>query len=148
MPFTRPNSGIKRVARSSAPTPSHNAVPIKILRESFTIPPISIALILSFKRSLCRRPILRRNAIENPTPTVMNPSPPTWIKRRITSCPNTFQCVNVSYTTSPVTQVALVAVNMESKKGVHSPLRDAIGSVSIRLPANIIKKKPSAMYCT
>ena len=56
--------------------------------------------------------------IENNVMTVINPSPPTWISARITSCPKTDQCVKVSYTTSPVTQVAEVEVKTASRKRV------------------------------
>ena len=56
----------------------------------------------------------RRMASAKKLVRVTRPKPPTWIRTRITACPNTVNWVQVSRTTRPVTQVALVAVNMAS----------------------------------
>ena len=48
--------------------------------------------------------------------TVMKPSPPSWIIARITTCPNSVHCVQVSTRISPVTQLEEVAVNNPVKK--------------------------------
>jgi hypothetical protein len=47
--------------------------------------------------------------------------------------------------TSPVTQVAEVAVNSASRKPMLRPLLDAAGSVSRQAPVNIIKAKLDTM---
>lgn len=60
---------------------------------------------------------------------VMKPRPPSWMSVRITSWPKTVQLVNVSRTTRPVTQVALVEVNRASRNPAGSP-REAMGSTA------------------
>ena len=77
------------------------------------------------------------------TATVTTPMPPIWIIKRITACPKRDQYLCVSCTTSPVTQVAEVAVNKASAKGVTSPLLDETGSISKILPVSITSKKPA-----
>ena len=61
--------------------------------------------------------------------------------------PNNEKCVNVSKTTSPVTQVALVEVNKASKKLVHVPALLAIGKQRSNVPIIIILKKLRANIC-
>ena len=57
------------------------------------------------------------------------------------------QCVYVSTTIRPVTQVALVAVNKAFMYEIDLPSALAAGSDSRRLPPNIVIKKPSAITC-
>ena len=53
-------------------------------------------------------------------------------------------CDQVSYTTSPVTQVALVDVNSAFKNGVPFPSLLAKGSVRSRAPKRMIRANPDA----
>ena len=48
---------------------------------------------------------------------------------------------------SPVTQVALVAVNRQLRKGSTCPSRLDTGSISSRVPVMMIRKNPYAMNC-
>lgn len=75
---------------------------------------------------------------------VMKPRPPSWMSVRITSWPKTVQLVNVSRTTRPVTQVALVEVNRASRNPAGSP-REAMGSISSPAPARMTSRNPTAM---
>ena len=63
---------------------------------------------------------------------------------KITTCPNIVNCVHVSRTIRPVTQVALVAVNMASTTPSR-PLRLEIGSVSSSVPSAISSTKLTQM---
>ena len=60
----------------------------------------------------------------------------------MTICPNIVQLLNVSATTSPVTQVAETAVNRQSKNGVP-PLFEENGRNSSSAPARIIIRNPT-----
>ncbi len=64
----------------------------------------------------------------------MMPKPPSWMSARITTCPKGLQWLAVSSTTSPVTQVALVAVKRASMNLVPCPSAEAIGSMSSPVP--------------
>ena len=64
----------------------------------------------------------------------------------ITACPKGVNCVQVSRTTRPVTQVALVAVNMASTTPSR-PLRLEMGSVSSSVPSAISSTKLMQMTC-
>jgi hypothetical protein len=57
------------------------------------------------------------------------------------SFPKIDQYVPVSTTTSPVTQTADVAVNMASKKGVHSPELELKGIDNKNAPNKIMPPK-------
>ncbi len=72
--------------------------------------------------------------------TVINPTPPTWIMARITSCPKSVQWVNVSYLISPVTQVAEVAVKKQSETGVPPGPLVAMGRASSMVPTRIMAR--------
>jgi len=52
--------------------------------------------------------------IASTVPNSMMPSPPSWIRARMTTCPKRVKSSPVSRTTSPVTHVALTAVNRAS----------------------------------
>ena len=67
----------------------------------------------------------------------MMPSPPSWIIARITHSPNEDQWVGVSTTTSPVTQMADVAVNTASEKVAPPSLSVAKGSINNAVPMAI-----------
>ena len=75
----------------------------------------------------------------------MVPRPPIWIRIRIRICPKTDQWLNVSTSTSPVTQEALVAVNSAVIKSVHCPLLEETGSVRRQAPMKMIAIKFSAI---
>ena len=75
---------------------------------------------------------------------VTSPRPPTWISSRITACPKYENCVQVSHTTRPVTQVALVAVNMASSTS-SLPWRLAMGRLSRKVPSAITMTKLTQM---
>ena len=62
----------------------------------------------------------------------------------MTTCPNIVNCVHVSRTIRPVTQVALVAVNIASTT-LSRPLRLAAGSVSSSVPSAISSTKLTQM---
>jgi len=64
---------------------------------------------------------------------------------RITAWPKPDQYSAVSWTTSPVTQVAEVAVNSASKKAAPCPSRVEMGRVSSSAPAKISSAKPIRM---
>ena len=74
----------------------------------------------------------------------MKPNPPSWIMRRITAWPKKDQVVAVSTVTSPVTQVAEVAVKKALKSPALSPLRAAMGRDSRRVPTKMITAKEPA----
>jgi len=76
MPLNMPKSGMKRIAKSTAPMPSIRKVPLIIMLKSLTIPPISSALTLSCIRSLCLSPIFLCRSMENATPIEIKPMPP------------------------------------------------------------------------
>ena len=61
---------------------------------------------------------------------------------RISTWPNRLHWVQVSTTTRPVTQVALVAVNRQLKNGSDCPSRLAMGRVSRSAHVIIMIKKP------
>ena len=88
---------------------------------------------------------MRRRMMARKIPMLMKPSPPSWIMIRIITWPNRLHWVQVSTTTSPVTQVALVAVNRQFKNGSDCPSRLAIGSMRSSVPVMIIIKKPYAI---
>ena len=74
-----------------------------------------------------------------------NPSPPISISRAMTVCPNPLHCVQVSERTSPVTQVADVAVNSDSTNPAGVPSREAAGSDRRTVPVIMIPMKTRAM---
>ena len=65
----------------------------------------------------------------------------------MTACPKPLQYVPVSTRTSPVTQVADVAVNKLVRKSVGVPRFDAAGKQSSALPSRMIARKTSAIIC-
>ena len=68
----------------------------------------------------------------------MKPSPPTWIKIRITSWPNQFQWVPVSTVTSPVTAEAETATKRASTGSDRWPSAVVQGEASRSAPRAII----------
>ncbi len=91
-------SGLER--RTSAPRPGTNSRFDEPRAPSW---PLSAAP--STRR---RRPIRRPSSTRPIVARVMIPSPPTWIRSRITTCPNGDQYVPVSTDARPVTQTAEV----------------------------------------
>ncbi|MNZ65510.1 hypothetical protein D3C78_837070 [compost metagenome] len=81
----------------------------------------------------------------NKVAIVINPKPPTWISAIITVFPKMVNVVPVSSTTSPVTQVADVAVNNASIKLTAFPLVLEMGSISSKAPIRMIDAKPSTI---
>ena len=79
---------------------------------------------------------------------VIKPRPPIWMSTSITAWPKNVQYVPVSTTTSPVTQLALVAVKSAGTKPVTVPDFDEMGSISNSVPSSIIRKKPRAIVWT
>ena len=78
---------------------------------------------------------------------VMTPNPPICMSSNITTCPKTLQVVTVGTVTSPVTQVAVVAVKSASKKGTDLPFAELKGRLNKTLPAKITVRKPNNMSC-
>ena len=62
---------------------------------------------------------------------VMKPNPPIWIMVMMTIWPKRLHCVQVSATTSPVTQEALVAVNRAPRKSIPCLLLLETGSITL-----------------
>ena len=123
------------MARSAAPMSSIQAVYLSTMRTRRTIPPIWSPFMLSCKSPLVRREILFRRDMARSIPMVIKPRPPTCIIPRIMQCPRAVQCVPVSTTTSPVTQVEVVAVKRAVRRSVSQPSLVAPGSKSSRVPA-------------
>ena len=71
----------------------------------------------------------------------MKPSPPMNISAMMKTCPVRLQYVAVSWTTSPVTVAADVAVNRAVTTGVNPPLRLLTGSNRSSVPTRIIPAK-------
>ena len=110
-----------------------------------TTPRRSVRLIACAIIMRCFRPtFLRRRKIRNDAAD-MKPRPPISISARITACPKPVHCVQVSYKTRPVTQVADVAVNNAGRRPQLVPLLDAMGSISAAVPSKIITAKVIAM---
>ena len=65
----------------------------------------------------------------------------------MTACPKTLQVVTVGKVTSPVTHVAVVAVNNASIYEIDSPVAELIGSARSTLPTRIAKRKLSKIIC-
>ena len=76
--------------------------------------------------------------------TVINPMPPTWISSRITACPKRVNWVQVSYSTSPVTQEADAEVKSASRNGRAFPSREESGRASSTPPSRISAANPRA----
>ena len=72
----------------------------------------------------------------------MIPKPPTWMRSKITACPNPDQYVPVSTVARPVTQTAEVAVNSASSNGALSPVALDQGNISRPVPTAIAPAKP------
>ncbi len=66
---------------------------------------------------------------------VITPSPPSWMRPRITTSPNVLQYVAVSTTASPVTVTAEVAVKSASPNGAAPPADRLTGSMRRAVPA-------------
>jgi hypothetical protein len=73
--------------------------------------------------------------------SVMVPRPPIWIRIRMQIFPKRDQYRKVSWTTSPVTQIAEVEVKSASEKGVTTPAAEEIGSMSKKAPRRITARK-------
>lgn len=74
---------------------------------------------------------------------VIKPRPPIWIRQIITICPKIVQFVKVSNGTSPVMQVAEVAVNRASIYEAP-PVFELIGKLNKTEPISISKANPQA----
>ena len=72
---------------------------------------------------------------------VTTPSPPIWIRIRMTVRPNRVHWDAVSKTTSPVTQAAEVEVNRASRKVTSSAPVEAQGRHSKKAPVRIMSTK-------
>jgi hypothetical protein len=65
----------------------------------------------------------------------------------ITACPNALHVEATGSVTSPVTQVAVVAVNSASEYGTAIPFAELMGSDSNKLPTRIVTKKLNSITC-
>ena len=90
-----------------------------------------------------RLPVIRKTADTTRT----TPMPPVWIRSRMTACPKGDQAVQVSRTTSPVTQTAEVAVNRASVGGHATRSADENGSISSSVPSAMITANPKMIIC-
>ena len=87
-----------------------------------------------------RRPMRRCSRMATRMETVINPMPPTWI----TACPKRVNWVQVSYSTSPVTQEADAEVKSASRNGRAFPSREDSGRASSTPPSRISAANPRA----
>ena len=121
-PCPRPNSGMKRIARSTAPASSKMSVPRPMVEVISMMRPTRTVLMLSAMTPRSRMLMRRRTRREKSVAMVMKPRPPSWMSRRITAWPKPVQYVAVSTRTRPVTQEALTAVKSAVTKPVAFPL--------------------------
>ncbi len=103
-----------------------------------SLPPTTLCITFSSLR-LSRRPKISAKAVE----IVMIPNAPIWMRIKITICPKSVKWLPMSTTLSPVTQVALVAVNRESMKEVFWPETEAVGIIKSTAPNTITSAKLS-----
>ena len=108
---------------------------------SRTIPPTVGAEIDSCIVLLLHSPIFIPDARITASPMVITPIPPIWISVMMTPCPKSDQYAAVSFTISPVTQVADVAVNSASENEVIPRPFDEMGSISSSVPSIMSTKK-------
>ena len=117
-PHRSPNSGINCVARITAK--NNSIIPVHFRRKIniFMIPPWEFTEMELARVFLWEYPIFFPKKRMTEVTTTTTPSPPIWIKKRMTACPKKDQCVAVSYTIKPVTQEAEVEVKGAFRKGV------------------------------
>lgn len=129
--------------------PTNSAINVKIMANfvNLTIPPMFGAEMVSLRVVLASSPIFRFVSRDISVANETTPRPPICIKMMITTCPNADQYVAVSTTTSPVTQIAEVAVKNEFIKPAHSPLFVENGSNKSIVPSAIAKANPNAIIC-
>ena len=144
-PSQKPRSGMKRMQSKSAPAPSKSSVPQPIVLVISVMRPKPFELIEAAMTPRSCMLILRRRSFAKSVAMVMKPRPPIWISTSTTTWPKKDQCVPVSTMTSPVTQLALVAVKREGMKPVASPLAEDTGSISRSVPHMTTRKKPRAI---
>ena len=125
---------------SSAPMASQVRVNVRMMRTRREIW-LASPDVFSMASCMSRRPRRRRTMSVKPVVSVMMPRPPTWMSIRMTAWPKSFQWVQVSNATRPVTHVAETVVNSESTKDVGCPLRAAMGSMSSTVPMTITSRK-------
>jgi hypothetical protein len=75
----------------------------------------------------------------------MTLKPPSWINPRTTNCPKKVSSVPMSMTDNPVTQVALVAVNIAVTGFRNCPFALEIGSHNKREPIAMRARKLHAI---
>ena len=107
---------------------------------SLSMPPLPNAPADCAMSPRSNRPILLPSASEKRVTKVMNPSPPIWMSRMMTTCPKVVQWMKVSTVMSPVTQVAEVATSRESMKAVHPPFFAEMGRQRKNVPMRIMPK--------
>ena len=132
-------------ASSAAPVSSTARVTFKIMPVMRTIPPTWGAEMDSCITQRSRRPIFLPENMLMITAMVTTPMPPIWIRHRMTICPNRVQYRAVSCRTRPVTQEAEVAVKRAVSSPAPRPSRVAKGSISSRVPSNIMARKLRGM---
>ena len=138
-----PYFGTNAKLSANAPRSSNTSVPTNIVPVSRAIPLSSGAATASCITVLLFRLIFFPARRRKPKTNVINPTPPVWIRRSMTICPNNDQCAFVSTGMSPVTHEADTVTNIASINEVISPLFDDIGSISNIVPTIIIPRKPS-----
>ena len=141
IPLATPKSLQNTGKSSAAPISSIITVVFMMKLVYRTMPPTCGAETDSCMVLLCHSPIFMPDARITASPIVITPIPPIWISVIITPWPNSDQYVAVSFTISPVTQVADVAVNSASAKGVIVCLLEDMGSISRNVPSIISAKK-------
>ena len=120
IPSFTPYNGPNCENKITAPNSSKHKVTINIFKKSLKEPDNVKLLVDSFSISrsfkLMRLPVISKNSVKSD----ITPSPPICIISKITPSPKPVHVEFVSFTTSPVTQEAEVAVNNASRKEMSS----------------------------
>ena len=90
-PCPQPKSPTNRVASTAAPSSSKNSVNSKMRLIRCSMPPMRPVPEDSISTRRSYSPIFLRRNMLNMVMTVMNPTPPIWMSRMMTICPNVDQ---------------------------------------------------------
>ena len=137
-----PNCGTNAKSSSTMPTASKAAASLMTIFSTSVALDRPSAETLSPSSRRSRKPIRRRAASAKKLVRVTRPRPPTWM----ITCPNSENWLHVSRTTRPVTQVALVAVNMASMTPSRPVLLE-MGRASNSVPTAMTSRKLMQMVC-
>ena len=137
--YLHPNRTASSSATAASITKLSRMTPATTWRTS----PRPRAFVSACAKSCIRIPSRRATRRASTEAIVITPMPPIWISARMTPSPNPDQYVDVSTTTSPVTQIAETAVNNAVPSPVRSPLSEATGSISRMVPTTVASANPA-----